>query len=365
MKLQVPLTNACTSVVKRFFLSSSNRCGGGGGLLIPSTINKFMSMSIQPLLYHYSRTLMSTPSQSAVLVENSVNPASLQIHKSWMLESDRTAGQIWHYLQREKMGKNKDISILEWTRLVSVSKPNTPSDARLIRTALMELNRHSIHFKLNRDMAKDTILGMMRSMTPPLVEGDEPPTIQTLKQHLEAVLFVGEAILNKPTGLYVAVETSVVDVNVLQHGWNSLQRIMGQSLEDVDDESRVLLQEIQTLLYPRMLPVITGLVQLLWERCSKPMRKMKKRAARKYKKKLACTQGPSPQTIDWAVKLCLEIGKKGNDTVPTMTTTTSPSLDNSLDVAIQMVRELESRRWLGIPLEETKQSIAQIQNIQG
>jgi hypothetical protein len=238
------------------------------------------------------------------------------------------------------MGPQKDISIAEWTRLVSVSKPHTPSDARLIRTALMDLNRCSRNFKLNRDMAKDSIIAMMRSMMP---EVQSSESVQW-KEKMEAGIFVGNVFLEKATGLHVSVETQVLNQQILEPLWKSIQYI--QTLEEVDEEVQPMV--------PRILHVVTGMVDLLWERCSKPMRQMKKRAARSYKRKLSCTQGPSPETIDLAVRICVEIGKKKKMNEEEGKDTKDPRM-----VAEQMIQELENRKWLGLPLEETKKYMEQ------
>lgn len=40
---------------------------------------------------------------------------------------------------------------------------------------------------------------------------------------------------------------------------------------------------------------------------------MKKQTAGKYKKNLSCTQGPTPETIDLAIKICFKVGSnRGN-----------------------------------------------------
>jgi hypothetical protein len=178
-------------------------------------------------------------------------------------------------------------------------------------------------------MAKDAVEGIMRSMM--------PTSNSSWKKAVEAGIFLGQTVVQQPTGLHVAVETEVLDQYLFQHLYTCLQQE-----EEGEENSKEL--------YPKILEVTTGVLHLLWERCSKPMKKMKKRAARKYKNKLSCTQGPSPQTIDWAVQICIEIQKR-NDGVQ--------GFVDPYPLAVQMVQELESRTWLGPPREETKRYLTQ------
>jgi len=316
----------------------------------------FKSLSTSP---HIQTEDTTASSSSHTVSSTSTQPSPVKVLPSILTDPNVTSGKIWYHLQREKIGPQKDISVSEWTTFVSVSKPNTPSEARLLRTALLDLNRCCKNFKITRTMAKDVFMSMIRSSMPDDNDDVDVSGIQYHKQQLETGIFVGNVFLDKRTRLYMSLETQVLNQYLLEPLWKTIQQIQTlQQQENQQDINGVSLEHDIEGLYTSLLPVITGMMDVLYERCSKPMRQMKKRAARLYKRKLSCTQGPTPETIDLAIRLYVEMYKQKKEEAEVTETT---KLATALTTAQQMMHELEKRKWLGIPLDSTKQYLSEQQ----
>jgi len=210
------------------------------------------------------------------------------------LPTSYTPGQAWSALQIHLAGKQK-IRLEDLKDLCRSARSSTPKDAKIIRTAMLDLKRCN-DFRMSVDCAQLALDGMIRSLT----KGDEEETDASFL--IQAGVFAGEAFVNPSTGLYVAAEARVVHDAILAtllSGVESLESVDDDDDDDDDDEEGV------TPLASAA-NVAKGVIDTLLLRASNPTKDMKKRKKRKYLKYLRDSSGPTPDMIDVAVKICLK-----------------------------------------------------------
>merc|ERR1712127_436275 len=83
---------------------------------------------------------------------------------------------------------------------------------------------------------------------------------------------------------------------------------------------------------------------MLINRASNPTRSMKKRAKRKYLRELRCCEGPSPKTLDLAVRICVSTNNTQNDSSVT---------EVGIQTAKKLLQLYADRPFLGSAMEGT------------
>jgi hypothetical protein len=178
----------------------------------------------------------------------------------------------------------------------------------VIATALKEFKRNN-RFVLQVSGAKAAVEGMLRSRMSTWKVHDGKPRVKV-------AVFVAEQILNEDTGLYFAIETTMVDkvleemhkglMVMKENGFNvSIDSESGEPDEGEDTPSPT---PDETLIMDA-LRVTQSLVHLLIKRKSRPEWDIKnKRAARRYLKRLQIGGGPYRSTLQVATKISLLIG---------------------------------------------------------
>lgn len=206
------------------------------------------------------------------------------------LPSDFTPEQAWKLLKNHLAG-NRQVRLDDLVSICRASRPHTMEDAKIIRKALFELNRFN-HLMITIDAAKDAVEGMMRSAM-----GQD--TDRTAEFHLRAGTFVGNIFVKEEYGLYVAVETEVLNEHILQVLLDGIQQYNNERLneEEQSDKMEKLVNDSAN--------VAKKVIDTLLTRASNPTKDMKKRKKRKYLKYLRCSAGPTPESIDLAVRICL------------------------------------------------------------
>ena len=192
----------------------------------------------------------------------------------------------------------------DFVKLCESSRPGKMKDAKVIATALKEFKRNN-RFVIQKVGARAAIEGMMRSSV---------PNYKVLygKPRLHAAIFVADQIIDEKTGLFFAVETELVD-QVLSEIQQALTEIEEKGMQlkieikekasgDEDDDEKLLFKTLR---------VTEGLVKVLVKRSCRPEFNMKKRASRKYLKRLQTVAGPELSTLKLAtdISLSIEIGR--------------------------------------------------------
>lgn len=164
--------------------------------------------------------------------------------------------------------------------------------------------------------ADAAIKGMSRSL---LYMEDDGIDATTPEFRIRAGVWVGKALVDEASGLYVAAQTDIVNEYVLKTLLSGLEHSSSSSSSNVAEASQVA----------------KDIVDMLLLRASNPTRNMKKRAKRKYLRYSQCSTGPNPQTIDYAVQICLKDEEGG------------------LDKAREILDEYAQRPFLGAAMSET------------
>jgi hypothetical protein len=206
-----------------------------------------------------------------------------------------TPGQAWSALQIHLAGKQK-IRLEDLKDLCRSARSSTPKDAKVIRTAMLDLKRCN-DFRMSVDCAQLALEGMIRSLTKQgNGGGDEERTDASFL--IQAGVFAGEAFVNPSTGLYVAAEAKVVHDAILATLLSGVESLESVDDDDDDEEGVTPLASAAN--------VAKGVIDTLLLRASNPTKDMKKRKKRKYLKYLRDSSGPTPDMIDVAVKICLK-----------------------------------------------------------
>jgi hypothetical protein len=207
------------------------------------------------------------------------------------LPSDYSPEQAWKLLKNHLAG-NRQVRLDDFVSICRASRPNTMEDAKIIRKALFELKRFN-HLMITVDAAKEAVEGLKRSV---MGEG----TDETAEFYLKAGTFVGNAFVQDKYGLYVAVETEVLNEHFFQVLLDGIQKYHNGGLNEEEQGD-----EIMQKLVDDSSTVTKKVIDTLLTRASNPTQDMKKRQKRKYLKYLRCSGGPTPESIDLAVKICL------------------------------------------------------------
>lgn len=189
----------------------------------------------------------------------------------------------------------------DFVKLCESSRPGKMKDAKVIATALKEFKRNN-RFVIQKVGARAAIEGMMRSSVPnyKVVYG---------KPRLHAAIFVADQIIDEKTGLFFAVETELVDqvLSEIQQALTEMEEKGMQLKIEIKEKSSGEEDEDERLLF-KTLRVTEGLVKVLVKRSVRPEFNMKKRAARKYLKRLQTVAGPELSTLKLATEISLSIG---------------------------------------------------------
>jgi len=234
----------------------------------------------------------STKSHSEADLKDASTPVTIKSIKRspsvlTQLPSNYTPKQAWKLLRSHLAGK-RQVRLDDLVSICHAARPNTVEDAKIIRTALFELNRFN-HLRITVDAAKDAVEGMKRSA---MGEGAEC--------QLKVGNFVANAFVKEELGLYVAVESQVLNENVFQVLLDAIHQYQSDALngeEQQDDKMEKLVNDSAV--------VAKKVIDTLLTRASNPTKDMKKRKKRKYLKYLRCSGGPTPESIDFAIKICL------------------------------------------------------------
>jgi hypothetical protein len=243
-------------------------------------------------------TFSSVAAQEQVLtVEGDRRPSALEQANLDII----TPGHSIFVLQKYAANGAALIRQSDFVKLCESSRPGKLKDAKVIATALKEFRRNN-RFVLQKVGARAAIEGMIRSSV---------PNYKTVygKPRLKAAIFVADQIIDEKTALYFATETELVD-RVL----SEIQQALTE-MEDKGLQLKITLKEKATgdedddekLLY-KTLRVTEGLVNVLVKRSCRPELDMKKRAKRKYLKRLQTLAGPELSTLKLATDISLSIG---------------------------------------------------------
>ncbi len=251
------------------------------------------------------------------------------------LPPDFTPGHAWALLQPTYAG-GMMVRFDDFKALCLSSRPRTPKDAKVIRTALLDLKRCN-HFKCTVPNSQVAMEGMIRS----LCSDEENGESTSPEYKIKAGIFVGEAFVDERTGLYVGVTTDVVDNTVLKSLWDGVNEFEPVSADNDNDQDENGDEEDGKKSSPvdEAARVAKATVDVLFKRASNPTKDMKKRAKRKYLRTVQTCGGPSPLSIDYAVKICLKSAANGND--------------DGLRMARSIMHEYWTKKFLGTPMEET------------
>jgi len=283
-----------------------------------------------------------------------------------------TSGQAWHILSTNAAG-GKQVRHQDVGLLCSVSKPNSRKDAKVIRTALCDLKRCN-RFVLSIETAEVAMEGMFRSLGPPPPSSPASTTTTTTTTDddddnvevretklqmtpLEAGIWLGETFVNRDTGLYICVDTSLLEKMVLKPLVTSLSSdeppaaVTTSSNDDDDDDTNsdvddneAEIEKEEASLQTKAANVTKEIIQTLVYRSSGPTQTMKKRAKRKYLRYRQVSQGPTPQTVHLAVQVCLEAA---------VASSSCEDRNVCIQAARTIVDEYKDKEFLGIVMTET------------
>jgi len=199
------------------------------------------------------------------------------------------------------------VRLDDFISLCNASRPMKPKDAKVIRTALLDLKRCN-DFYISVDGAHAAIDGMMRSLSS---DSGLDSTLPEFK--VKAGIYVARVFGLEDAGLYVAVDTKVLNENLFKVLLSGVENYTVSVDADVDTDTDVDVEEgdgesseKSESLLAQAAAVAKNTVDVLLTRASNPTKDMKKRKKREYLKYLKCSSGPTPETIDLAVKICLK-----------------------------------------------------------
>ena len=289
-----------------------------------------------------------------------------------------TLGQAWTTIQKHIAG-GEQIRHSDFISLCQSSRYATYKDAKLLHIILQDLKRCN-RFILTKENANEVVNGMYRSLM--LKEekkekkedgenGDdgERSDLKNVKgfYKVRCGLMIGESFVNQKTGLYVSLDTDIVQEKVLEpllSGLMDLQQKIEERRESNDDEQEEKNQRYRNQtndLIIKSVKLSKDIFDTLLTRASVPTKDMKKRAKRKYLRYLRCSSGPTPSAIDLLVRICLlqiryetEFGDGtvfvGND--DTEGENKEEQL-NGLSVAKSILDAFEEKQYLGKALDST------------
>ena len=318
-----------------------------------------------------------------------------------------TPGQAWSTLQIHLAG-GEQIRHSDFESVCNATRSQSPKDAKLIVTMLKDLKRCN-RFIVSEDLAKSAVDGMYRSLLPAAVDSDETDSLNQASgfYKVQCGLMIGEAFVKEKTGLYVSLDTDVVESKVLKPlylGLMDLQSTLkkrgdvasatsdatttedNEDTEDAateddgdndsdsdsdtdsdsdsdsvsDSESGYTIQEknqhfIQktTTLLSKTTNLSKQIFDTLLTRASTPTKDMKKRAKRKYLKYSQCSGGPSPTSIDTMVRICL-LQVEHEMTYGTVSgEEEEQKTENGIVVAKSILDAYEETPFIGKALDET------------
>lgn len=209
-----------------------------------------------------------------------------------------TPGHAIFVLQKHAAGGIAMIRQSDFVLLCESSRPGKKTDAKVIATALKEFNTVN-RFVLQRVGASAAVDGMLRSGIPTWKVQDGKPRVQ-------AAIFVAQQILDEKSGMYFALETTKVDTvlkelhkGILEMEENGIKLEAKNRGDKPSDDDKLLREALR----------VTGeVVQLLVKRKSRPENALKKRAKRKYLKRLQIGGGPYNSTLRLATQISILIG---------------------------------------------------------
>ncbi len=307
-------------------------------------------------------------------------------------DGNYTAGQAWFVVQN-KIGGGHQIRHSDFVSICNATQSAYPKDAKLLSRILIDIKKKN-RFILTQENAQICIDGMYRSLLP---KGCDSIFDDGVKGYfkVQCGLKIGEAFLDKDTGLYVALDTDCVNEKVLEplfYGLKDLQQNIadhlndddnvdtavttaaeattstddneegGQTENDGNEESRndKYLKTANDLL-SKSITLSKDIFDTLLTRASNPTRYMKKRAKRKYLSYLRSSSGPSPATIDLVVKICLlEVhqrklngGMKNGENDDGEEVGVEEGKIDGLSMAKSIVNVFEEKQYLGAALPDT------------
>jgi len=232
--------------------------------------------------------------------------------------------QALNLLQIKGAGQ-KRIRIAEFQSLCLMSRIGVGKDAKIIIAALKDFKRCN-SFYVTEECCKIAYEGMLRSLTP-------RGSIFSGSEKVYASLWMGDAFLDKKTGLYYATDRTVLEEVVLKTLFDGLVSIEGslpgtevmvedkyydflelRKQDEREKEKAIGLEERRKFLMKKAVVTTVSIIDMLLRRVLNPSFNMKKRAAREYKNRIKVRHGPFPSTVHKAVKICLVAEKcEGQD----------------------------------------------------
>lgn len=271
-----------------------------------------------------------------------------------------TPGQAIYILQRSAAkGTGNLIRQSDFIELCNSARPGKLRDALVIATALKEFKRNN-RFVLKLSGSKAAVEGMLRSRM-------STWKVQDGKPRVKAALFVAEQILNEDTGLYFAIETVVVDqvleelhkglMEMKENGFTvTIDSAANNEVGASEEGGETPTPSPEEVLVKDALRVTHSLIHLLIKRKSRPEWDMKKRAKRRYLKRLQIGGGPYRTTLRVATKISLLIGgsavTQGQIIDPFERAWWTKFVDEETLKLIQEAKELEEQVTLTAPAVE-------------
>jgi len=221
---------------------------------------------------------------------------------------ENTTGHALNALQKHAAkGSGNLIRQSDFIKLCNYARPGHLSDAKIIATALREFKCNN-RFVLQLEGSEAAVNGMLLAMKPTWKVQDGRPDVK-------AALFILEQILDgENSGLYYTIERDQVDnlFDLLHNGLLEMQqngfkvRIEEKVEEgegEANSENDVAESSEEEKLSKDALRLTEGVFKLLIKRRSRPEWDMKKRAKRKYLKRLQVGGGPSQHTLYLATQI--------------------------------------------------------------
>jgi len=263
----------------------------------------FSTSTHPPEEVHNNNETITSVSQEQTKQENGNKTKNKKPSVLTSLPVNFSAGQALSLLQiYYKNGKL--IRFQDLTDLCKACRSGMYKDARVVRTVLMDIKRCN-QFIIQKDHADLAMRSMLKSL---LKQNNE------VSDQIRVGLWIGKEFCNESTGLYVSAPTAVVEDVVLDTLWNSglnsLDPISKNETKEMTDNSSIDDNEDHNVDFLKVTTITKNVIDVLLTRASNPTKDMKKRAKRKYLKYLKCCEGPTPKSIDLAVKICTSFDTK-------------------------------------------------------
>eukprot|EP00554_Chaetoceros_debilis_P008950 CAMPEP_0194104732 /NCGR_PEP_ID=MMETSP0150-20130528/5049_1 /TAXON_ID=122233 /ORGANISM="Chaetoceros debilis, Strain MM31A-1" /LENGTH=423 /DNA_ID=CAMNT_0038792371 /DNA_START=36 /DNA_END=1307 /DNA_ORIENTATION=+ len=294
----------------------------------------------------------STETETATLTATDVNPVTGEERSPSVLTNipsypNITPGQALSALQIN-FARGKFIRHSDFQSLCSATRVRHPLDSKVVRTALLDLKRCN-NFQANTINAKFAMEAMMRGFLSDYNnDGIDSNDIDGLMENtqpehrIKAGIFTGEAFVDPNTGLYIAAENEVVNETVLKSLWTGVDQLDTSVVQD-DSGEQESDEDSDDAATPNPIfeaaKVAKDVIDALMERASTPTQHMKKRRKRKYLRTVQTTGGPTPQSIDYAVKTCLKLDGENEEA--------------GIAMAKEMLDDYAERPYIGVALDET------------